>query len=323
MAQHVYHWKHGWIPLTPGAALVKAKGNHNLAARYLADAHSSSAGINNRHDVAGALLRLGEVPRADRARAARQVKAAAVRHGATDLLPGSESTPPALRKIYGNRLQVADDTPATRKNLAEINKMPAHVHQALAEHFAGHPDGGIYVGDKMVPDLDNNQHLKGVQPRGHPAGSTWDTVPGAYGPQRRTVAVGNGPHGSISIALHESSHAVDDAIRARTGRLASDDPLFARIVDDINANGPTLNPYYEQYSNPGGYRSEAFAEGFAAYMDARAAGTDPEERVYEALVGFKRRPTSPEASRRRIRQLVDYFRSVDDSLARRYSSQRA
>lgn len=88
MAQHVYHWKHGWIPLTHTAALSKAKGNKTLAARYVADAHSPSAGIHSRQHVAKALVGLPSVPTEGRSDAARQVKTAAHKHGATDLLPG-------------------------------------------------------------------------------------------------------------------------------------------------------------------------------------------------------------------------------------------
>lgn len=40
MTQHVYHWKHGWIPLDHTAALEKARGNATLAAQMLNDAHS-------------------------------------------------------------------------------------------------------------------------------------------------------------------------------------------------------------------------------------------------------------------------------------------
>lgn len=32
---HIYHWKHGWIPITPRAAMIKAKGSHSLGARYM------------------------------------------------------------------------------------------------------------------------------------------------------------------------------------------------------------------------------------------------------------------------------------------------
>jgi hypothetical protein len=32
---HIYHWKHGWIPITPRAAMVKAKGRRGLADKYM------------------------------------------------------------------------------------------------------------------------------------------------------------------------------------------------------------------------------------------------------------------------------------------------
>jgi hypothetical protein len=80
---HVYHWKHGWIPLDHIAALSKAKGSHTLAARYLAAAHGHDAGIRNAHDAAKAATKLHEIPKAeDRAKAAAQVREAAAHHGA-------------------------------------------------------------------------------------------------------------------------------------------------------------------------------------------------------------------------------------------------
>ena len=39
-AGHVYHWKHGWIPLTHFAALQKAHGSAAGAARYLHSSHA-------------------------------------------------------------------------------------------------------------------------------------------------------------------------------------------------------------------------------------------------------------------------------------------
>lgn len=38
MAVLVYHWKHGWIPLTHAAALSKAHGSSHVADRYIRDA---------------------------------------------------------------------------------------------------------------------------------------------------------------------------------------------------------------------------------------------------------------------------------------------
>lgn len=37
--QRVHHWKHGWIPLTHYAALVKAHGSHKGAAKFLNDSN--------------------------------------------------------------------------------------------------------------------------------------------------------------------------------------------------------------------------------------------------------------------------------------------
>jgi hypothetical protein len=36
---HIYHWKHGWIPITPRAAMVKAKGRRSTADKYMHHYH--------------------------------------------------------------------------------------------------------------------------------------------------------------------------------------------------------------------------------------------------------------------------------------------
>jgi hypothetical protein len=46
---HVYHWKHGWIPLTHTAAMVKAKGNRHTAAKY-ADHYGITDQRHRTHD---------------------------------------------------------------------------------------------------------------------------------------------------------------------------------------------------------------------------------------------------------------------------------
>jgi hypothetical protein len=93
MPQHVYHWKHGWIPLDHAAALQKAKGNHVTAARYMADASSAESGIHKREDVAKALIRTTEISDpTDRARARQEVSAAAERLNAIDSIPSTLQT---------------------------------------------------------------------------------------------------------------------------------------------------------------------------------------------------------------------------------------
>lgn len=82
----VYHWKHGWIPLTHEAALSKAKGSHTLAAKYLADAPHAT-GIGSRSDMARAVLDLPNLPSSHLPDAHGQLIHAAADHKAHDLLP--------------------------------------------------------------------------------------------------------------------------------------------------------------------------------------------------------------------------------------------
>lgn len=84
----VYHWKHGWIPLDHTAALSKAKGNHELAAKMLGDAHSGG-GINSRQDVAKAVRDLPNVPAGDHGHAMMQLRQSAEHHNSTDLIPNT------------------------------------------------------------------------------------------------------------------------------------------------------------------------------------------------------------------------------------------
>lgn len=61
---------------------------------------------------------------------------------------------------------------------------------------------------------DHRTHLKGVQPRGWPAGKTWENVPGGQSgnevvvattgtDSKRRVPVRGEGHGSINLTLHE------------------------------------------------------------------------------------------------------------------------
>jgi hypothetical protein len=70
---------------------------------------------------------------------------------------------------------------------------------------------------------DHAKDLAGVQPRGWPAGMTWDVVPGVYLPDRKQVVVATLPavpsgrrlpatgegHGSFNLLLHETMHGHD------------------------------------------------------------------------------------------------------------------
>ena len=82
-------------------------------------------------------------------------------------------------------------------------------------------DKGVEVIACRDSVTDHWDHLKGVQPRGWPAGKTWDNVPGCQGgkevvvattgtdSKRRVPARGEG-HGSVNMTLHEAGHSLEE-----------------------------------------------------------------------------------------------------------------
>src|SRR6185369_14158710 len=123
---------------------------------------------------------------------------------------------------------------------------------------------------------DHRTDLKGVTPRGWPAGSTWDTVPGVYLPDTNEVVIattghgtpggpqvpptGNG-HGAFDLAAHESMHGYDGG----GGTPKHDDAAFqeARTKDLAK-----LGPYFTQAGEAG--LQETFAESAARYYGGDA-----------------------------------------------------
>jgi hypothetical protein len=104
----VYHWKHGWIPLDHTAALSKAKGNHEAAAKMLGDARGGGTGIKSRRDVAGAMRDLPNLSRETDRRSARdQIHDAASKHNATDLLPKTKFYDPKTGPSDAEKLENA------------------------------------------------------------------------------------------------------------------------------------------------------------------------------------------------------------------------
>lgn len=130
----VYHWKHGWIPLDHTAALSKAKGNHDRAAKLLADAHGAHAGIHSRQDVAKAIRDLPNVPSSDRNQARHHIAEAANLHNATDLLP-------AGLKANAARVSVRASDSAVSALFSRSRMTPqqerAHVRSVDAQLAAG------------------------------------------------------------------------------------------------------------------------------------------------------------------------------------------
>lgn len=120
---HVYHWKHGWIPLTHTAAMSKAKGNREKAAELLADAKSEHAGIHTREHVGKSALELSHIADArERSDALGDVHEAADRLGAHDVLPKALQRPDTTeQRIARADAAMSADAPLTAQEQAVVD----------------------------------------------------------------------------------------------------------------------------------------------------------------------------------------------------------
>jgi hypothetical protein len=140
-------------------------------------------------------------------------------------------------------------------------------------------EGIVFRVGKRLTEL--NPDLKGVHPRGWPAGMTWDTAEGLYSSREKAVNVTEfyRPVGrkefirnsrAAGVVLHESGHAYDHAL----GRVSSTSPAFIDAYkDDVKYMPKTAKPglrYFLQKGSAG--RSEAFAETFAWTVGEKGSG---------------------------------------------------
>jgi hypothetical protein len=160
---------------------------------------------------------------------------------------------PGLDNLAG-RMDVKDvDHPAVKDHLFHLSQLPEPVLSSLA-------DAGVklFVGNKTVPDLNGNRDLKGVQPRGWAAGQTWDVVPGSYNPDNRGINAGVGVHGTASLVLHETGHAIGHLLKYDySDKLHS---FHAQLYDKLTP--------YERQGGPGGAagKQEFLAESVGRYI---------------------------------------------------------
>ena len=154
----------------------------------------------------------------------------------------------------------------------ELAKFPPCVLQKLKDQGAK-----VKVGRGSVTDCRTD--LKGKHPRGWPPGKTWDSVPGSYNPNTKTVTIattghdtpagahvpkaGEG-HGSHNLVLHEAAHALD---KSGGKPYRSSDDEFNKARD---ADLDTLDDYEKQSGAPGQY--ETYAESAARHY-----GGDPKD----------------------------------------------
>lgn len=164
----------------------------------------------------------------------------------------------------------------------ELERMPVEALQALK-------DSGVKVVACRGNITDAHPELKGVHPRGWPAGMTWDSVPGVQMGKEVVVAVtGHGTaagahvpatgegHGSANLVVHEAFHAVD---MAGGGAARNTDAAFAAAR---TADLGTLSAYERQGGSAG--PQESYAESAARYYggDPNDAASHPNLNAYWA-----------------------------------------
>jgi len=160
---------------------------------------------------------------------------------------------------------------------AELAKLPPSI---LARMLAN----GTRVVACRGSVTDYRTELQGVAPRGWPAGSTWDNVPGSFMPGSNEVviatighpanphvpATGEG-HGSANLVVHEGLHGYDKG----AGGHVSDSPDFAaaRAAD----TGPGTSTYEQQAGVAG--QEESYAESGARYYSDPAGSSTAEPNL--------------------------------------------
>jgi HK97 family phage portal protein len=168
-----------------------------------------------------------------------------------------QKTTTKTKSPLGDSLHVTDaNDPAVKAHVRDLNKIPPELHQRVKDAGLN----GVYVGKGSVPDLDDMEHLRNVQPRGYASGTSWEQSGGCYSPSKNVAVIGTVKSRSVSVALHEYGHAAGQNLGY------DNDKRLIAIHKKLYRQGK-LSPYYRQ-GGPGGEagRQELFAEGFAAVV---------------------------------------------------------
>lgn len=184
---------------------------------------------------------------------------------------------------YGDMLHIEDDSIHTYVALDALEQhYPPILHRIAAEYLGGTNDGGIWIGAKPLPELDDmRRRLAGSKPGGDWKGDTrgWAAPDGVVSSGRH-VAVGYSanteshrvtrrqqygrPDVDASAASHEFGHLLDRAIgyaeHGRYRKEASEQRLFRLIYGRVKRDaGNRLQPHFRQRGDAG--PSEVWAEG--------------------------------------------------------------
>lgn len=193
-----------------------------------------------------------------------------------------------LKGVYGPRLMVnraGKDPARLAVQLRGLGQIDKGLHKRMNGFLGEEQYGGIYLGPKGILDtapVEMRANFHG-QPRGYPAGSTYNDVRGCYVPHEHALLIGDDQHpldGTHSTAQHEFGHAVDH-MEGHPSRSQEYKDVYDSLKSSI-----TFKPYFSATGNPSGYHSESFAEFFNAYASQRGKPEQVMVRVMMGQLGF-------------------------------------
>ena len=164
-----------------------------------------------------------------------------------------------------------------------VNEIPAHVHKALEA------DGQKFVyAEKLIDKYPGDA---GVQPRGWPAGMTWEHADGQYAPADRVILVAKTHKdfwtGSYiesgrqrGVLHHETGHALDVTLKyaSRTQEFRDAHAKDVAIMSDADK----ARVSYQLQTGDAGV-SETWAELFANHVGSKSASAMIEDVFPETM----------------------------------------
>ena len=186
--------------------------------------------------------------------------------GALPFAPGVEARFPRLAR-FGAKLRVDDfeDDPFVENFVIKLDAMNDKQLNALV---AGGTE--IRFGTMTYPRLTNRPELATQQPRGWPAGTTFNDVAGAYNPGDNMLTITSAGQKMSQLGRvvpHEVGHALS-RVMAKTKGKKNEVQNHSEVRRAHIANFGKLPKYFKQ-GGPGGEAgmSEFFAESVAQFVD--------------------------------------------------------
>lgn len=157
-----------------------------------------------------------------------------------------------------NQIIILPPQPFDEKEAAKIiNRFGSLPKSLLNKIYQNGINLKLFTG--KLTDNPTARQLKGKIPRGYPANTTWDDVPGIGGGKVVLVKIGASDkgkgHGSINLELHEMAHSIDHIILNNVSQTKE----FKTLMENEHEQLFPGKSYFE-------YPEEYFAEAFSMYF---------------------------------------------------------